>query len=77
MSIILNKENHSISYRLNLLYKKVKSLKLKTKIIIAYALFLIIIRGATLSELPSYSILYILSKFNPKIQLKVSNADIL
>lgn len=77
IDIILNKENHSISVRLSLLYKKIKSLKLKTKIIITYALFLIIIRGATLSELPAYSILYILSKFDSRIELKVSNADII
>lgn len=77
LNIILNKKNHSVSYRLNLLYNKFKSLKLITKITIIYTSFLVIIRGATISELPSYSILYPLSKINPNIKLKVSTADII
>lgn len=77
ISAILNKENHSITVILNKSYKKFSSLSTKNKIIIIYLLYLWIIRGATLSELPSYSILFILSKFNPEIKLKVSKADII
>lgn len=75
--IILNKKNYTVSYRLYLIYKKIKSLKLIIKIIIIYILFLILIRGATINELPSYSVLFILSLYNPNIKLKVSKADVI